>query len=92
MTTTNEEPAGRPPGPDQTRQFLDALFGAKEPSENVLIWTRSDKYSAWFADLDKAAAYVHANADRDVYAGVCLSPKPHRSDERLKPVRDLLPA
>jgi hypothetical protein len=69
---------------DQAKQFLEALFAAKEPGEHVLIWLLDGKRSAWFDDLDKAAAFVHENRSRDVYVGVALSPKDHGAHLRLK--------
>jgi len=69
---------------DQARQFLDALFGQKAETEHVLIWTLSDKRSAWFSDIDGAAAFVRANSARDVYVGVSASPQAHGADQRLK--------
>jgi hypothetical protein len=64
--------------------FLASLFGSKEPGERVLIWLLEGRRSAWFADLSKAAAYVRANAGRDVYVGVALSSADHGPSLRLK--------
>jgi hypothetical protein len=62
---------------DQTKQFLDALFAAKEPGEFILIWLLDGKQSAWFTDTAQAAAFVQANNTRDVYVGVATSLADH---------------
>ncbi len=58
----------------QTVQFLDAVFGAKPPSEHVVLWTLPNKQTRRFTDLTDAARYAALcdEAGYDVYVGVGL--------------------
>src|SRR5262249_36286270 len=60
-----------------TRAYLEALFGNKPAEACVLIWTLKkgppeEKRSAWFTDLDEAAAAAGIT-DRHVYAGMSVT-------------------
>ncbi len=74
---------------DQTRrfqmqQFLDALFGRKDPEEYILIWTAEGRRSSWHKGTADAAAYARSLGAKDVYVGVALSPADHGQVQRLK--------
>jgi hypothetical protein len=62
----------------ETRAYLEALFGQKPAGAFALIWTLKkgppeEKRSAWFTDLDEAAAYAAGLPDRHVYAGMSVT-------------------
>lgn len=61
---------------NQTHQFLDLLFGGKDPASFILIWTLPEKRSAWFQGVEEAAAYVgRLPQGTAVYVGCGLSPQ-----------------
>lgn len=61
---------------NQAHQFLDLLFGDKDPDACMLIWTMPGKRSAWFQEVAQAAAYVGGLPEGTaVYVGCGLSPK-----------------
>jgi hypothetical protein len=53
--------------------FLQTLFSSKPKDAYILIWLLRGKRSAWFQDLDAAAAYVERAKAEDTYVGVALS-------------------
>ena len=57
-----------------SRDFLNQLFGDKEPDEGkILIWALKGKASRWFKTADEAAAYTESKQGQDVYVGCGLS-------------------
>jgi hypothetical protein len=64
------------------RWFLHELFAAKPEELYLLLWTRADKRSRWFRDIDAAASAVKALAAQDVYVGVGLSSKDYGPAQR----------
>lgn len=68
----------------EAADFLNTVFGGKEPSDHVLVWLIERKHSAWFSDLGQATAYIDQNHEKDVYIGVALSPANHGRHLRLK--------
>ena len=64
-------------------QFLDCIFGDKEPDEGkILIWTLKGKHSKFFDTAEDAIVYVNTKADQDVYVGCGISPKDYGPSKR----------
>jgi hypothetical protein len=75
---------------DEMREFLELLFGTKDASDWVLIWTLApdgQKLSYWFQDLDTAAAQARTMTDRNVYVGMGLSPENYGPRNRCDATR-----
>src|SRR6185295_10515692 len=66
------------------REFLRALFGEKPEQLYFLVWLLDGKRSAWFMNIDQAAAYIEHHGAEDVYAGVALSPEDFGPGRRCK--------
>lgn len=63
--------------------FLDALFGYKDDDHHILIWTRPDKKTRTFIDINAANEYVETvKDDHDVYFGLGLGAEPLPSNRR----------
>ena len=66
--------------------FLQAVFDGKPEGDYILVWTKrgQEKQSAWFTDPLKAERYAIAQADRDTWFGVALSPADYGPTFRCK--------
>lgn len=72
------------PSLNDAEKFLEALFGDKPDSLNVLIWTLPGRESAWFTSISSAARYGTTEAEGEVYVGVGLSPQDFGRTARCK--------
>jgi hypothetical protein len=62
---------------NETRIFLEALWGNKPNNPYILVWTLPDKKSHWFRTVNEASTFAGQDGNRslNVYTGVALSPK-----------------
>jgi hypothetical protein len=71
-----------------TRQFLEAIYGQKLPSDYILRWTLQDKTSLWFPEIAKMAD-LKGTEKKDTYFEVCLSGQDYGPKRRC-PVEDIV--
>lgn len=67
--------------------FLYTLFSDKPDDDYILIWKinrDNEKSSAWFKNIDEAAAYAQKFKSEDVYIGCGVSPKNFGTYKRCK--------
>lgn len=57
---------------EETRRFLEAVFGGKPEESYILVWSLTTKLSQWFQDLDEAAEFIKKN-NTNAYVGTGLS-------------------
>lgn len=70
------------PFEEQSRVFINALYGNKPPKYHILTWTLPDKDSYWFTDHKKASEFV--SGKKNFFTGVGLSPNNFGQKARCK--------
>lgn len=69
---------------NDTRQFLEELFGGKPERASVQIWHRAPRAVTWFCDDLDAAAKVAVGKPHDVYVGCGLGPRAFDKAQRTR--------
>ena len=67
---------------NQSRVFLEALFGGKPDDLFVLLWTLPEKRSHWFRNVEGAIQLAESLSDNDIYVGVALSAQDYGTARR----------